>query len=115
MNSIEQKRKSTIQEVQFDKTLQETKNQIEQINKGIDVKKHLGENTYCHYTYDKKYYVDEVIKYFEGKGYKVQRLPSECAVSYKINIIWSKITITQETVMFTQLPEEHKRSSVFGR
>ncbi len=44
MNSIEQKRKSTIQEVQFDETLQETKNQIEQINKGIDVKKHLGEN-----------------------------------------------------------------------
>ena len=33
MNSIEQKRKSTIQEVQFDETLQETKNQIEQINK----------------------------------------------------------------------------------
>ena len=88
MNSIEQKRKDTIKEVQFDKTLQETKNQIEQINKGIDVKKHLGENTYCHYTYDKKYYIDEVIKYLEGKGYKVQRLPSECAVSYKINIIW---------------------------
>ena len=88
MNSIEQKRKSTIQEVQFDKTLQETKDQIEQINKGIDVKKHLGENTYCHYTYDKKYYVDEVIKYFEGKGYKVTRLKSECAVSYRLNIIW---------------------------
>ena len=88
MNSIEQKRKDTIKEVQFGKTLQETKDQIEQINKGIDVKKHLGGNTYCHYTYDKKYYVDEVIKYFEGKGYKVQRLPSECAVSYKINIIW---------------------------
>ena len=88
MNSIEQKRKSTIQEVQFDKTLQETKNQIEQINKGIDVKKHLGENTYCHYTYDKKYYVDEVIKYFEGKGYRVKRLQSECAVSYRLNIIW---------------------------
>lgn len=88
MNSIEQKRKDTIKEVQFDRTLQETKNQIEQICRGIEVKKHLGENTYCHYTYDKKYYVDEVIKYFEGKGYKVQRLPSECAVSYKINIIW---------------------------
>ncbi len=88
MNSIEQKRKSTIKEVQFDKTLQETKDQIEQICRGIEVKKHLGENTYCHYTYDKKYYLDEVIKYFEGKGYKVQRLPSECAVSYKINIIW---------------------------
>ena len=88
MNSIEQKRKDTIKEAQFDKTLQETKNQIEQINKGIDVKKHLGENSYNHYTYDKKYYLDEVIKYFEGKGYKVQRLPSECAVSYKINIIW---------------------------
>ena len=88
MNSIEQKRKDTIKEVQFDKTLQETKDQIEQICRGIEVKKHLGENTYCHYTYDKKYYIDEVIKYFEGKGYKVQRLPSECAVSYKINIIW---------------------------
>ena len=88
MNSIEQKRKDTIKEVQFDKTLQETKDQIEQICRGIEVKKHLGENTYCNYTYDKKYYVDEVIKYFEGKGYKVQRLPSECAVSYKINIIW---------------------------
>ena len=88
MNSIEQKRKDTIKEAQFDKTLQETKDQIEQICRGIDVKKHLGENTYCHYTYDKKYYVDEVIKYFEGKGYKVQRLPSECAVSYKINFIW---------------------------
>ena len=88
MNSIEQKRKDTIKEVQFDRTLQETKNQIEQICRSIEVKKHLGENTYCHYTYDKKYYIDEVIKYFEGKGYKVQRLPSECAVSYKINIIW---------------------------
>ena len=33
MNSIEQKRKDTIKEAQFDKTLQETKNQIEQINK----------------------------------------------------------------------------------
>ena len=88
MNSIEQKRKDTIKEAQFDKTLQETKNQIEQINKGIDVKKHLGENTYCHYTYDKKYYVDEVIKYFEGKGYRVKRLQSECAVSYRLNIIW---------------------------
>ena len=88
MNSIEQKRKSTIQEVQFDKTLQETKNQIEQINKGIEVKKHLGENSYNHYTYDKKYYIDEVIKYFEGKGYRVKRLQSECAVSYKINIAW---------------------------
>ena len=88
MNSIEQKRKDTIKEVQFDKTLQETKDQIEQICRGIEVKKHLGENSYNHYTYDKKYYIDEVIKYFEGKGYRVQRLPSECAVSYKINIIW---------------------------
>ena len=88
MNSIEQKRKSTIQEVQFDKALQETKDQIEQICKGIEVKKHLGENSYNHYTYDKKYYLDEVIKYFEGKGYKVQRLPSECPFSYRLNIIW---------------------------
>ena len=88
MNSIEQKRKSTILEVQFDKALQETKDQIEQICRGIEVKKHLGENSYNHYTYDKKYYLDEVIKYFEGKGYKVTRLKSECAVSYRLNIIW---------------------------
>ena len=88
MNSIEQKRKDTIKEVQFDKTLQETKDQIEQICRGIEVKKHLGENSYNHYTYDKKYYLDEVIKYFEGKGYKVQRLPTECPVAYKINIMW---------------------------
>ena len=88
MNSIEQKRKDTIKEVQFDKTLQETKNQIEQICRGIEVKKHLGENSYNHYTYDKKYYIDEVIKYFEGKGYRVKRLQSECAVSYRLNIIW---------------------------
>ena len=88
MNSIEEKRNKTIREIQFDKYLKETKEQIELINKGLEVKKHLGENSYCHYTYDKKYYIDEVIKYFEGKGYRVQRLPSECAVSYKINIIW---------------------------
>ena len=88
MNSIEEKRNKTIHEAQFDKTLLETKNQIEQICKGIEIKKHLGENTYCHYTYDKKYYIDEVIKYFDGKGYKVQRLQTECPVSYKINIIW---------------------------
>ena len=88
MNSIEEKRNKTILENQFNKYLQETKDQIEQINKGIEVKKHLGENTYCHYTYDKKYYIDEVIKYFDGKGYKVQRLPTESPVSYKINIIW---------------------------
>ena len=85
MNSIEEKRNKTIHEIQFDKYLQETK---EQINKGIEVKKHLGKNTYCHYTYNKKYYIDEVIKYFDGKGYKVQRLPTECPVSYRINIIW---------------------------
>ena len=30
----------------------------------------------------------EVIKYFDGKGYRVQRLATECPVSYKINIIW---------------------------
>ena len=88
MNSIEEKRNKTVHEIQFDKYLQETKAQIEQINKGIEVKKHLGKNTYCHYTYDKKYYIDEVIKYFDGKGYKVQRPPTECPVSYRINIIW---------------------------
>ncbi len=88
MNSIEEKRNKTIHETQFDKALLETKNQIEQICKGIEIKKHLGENTYCHYTYDKKYYIDEVIKYFDGKGYMVQRLATECPVSYKINIIW---------------------------
>lgn len=53
MNSIEEKRNKTVHENQFDKSLKETKEQIEQINKGIEVKKHLGENTYCHYTYDK--------------------------------------------------------------
>ena len=74
MNSIEEKRNKTVHENQFDKSLKETKEQIEQINNGIEEKKHLGENTYCHYTYDKKYYIDEVIKYFDGKGYKVQRL-----------------------------------------
>ncbi len=88
MNSIEEKKNKTIREIQFDKYLKETKEQIELINKGLEVKKHLGENTYCHYTYDKKYYIDEVIKYFEGKGYKVQRLPTECPVVYKINIMW---------------------------
>ena len=88
MNSIEEKRNKTIREIQFDKYLKETKEQIELINKGLEVKKHLGENSYCHYTYDKKYYIDEVIKYFEGKGYKVQRLPTECPNAYKINIIW---------------------------
>ena len=88
MNSIEEKKNKTIREIQFDKYLKETKEQIELINKGLEVKKHLGENTYCHYTYDKKYYIDEVIKYFEGKGYKVQRLLTECPVAYKINIIW---------------------------
>ena len=54
MNSIEEKRNKTVHKIQFDKYLQETKAQIEQINKGIEVKKHLGKNTYCHYTYDKK-------------------------------------------------------------
>ena len=88
MNSIEEKRNKTIHESQFDKTLQETKNQIEQICKGIEIKKHLGENSYNHYTYNRKYYLDEVIKYFEGKGYRVKQVPSECPVSYRLNIIW---------------------------
>ena len=88
MNSIEQKRNNTIHEVQFNKYLKETKEQIEQICKGIEIKKHLGENSYNHYTSNKKYYLDEVIKYFEGKGYKVKRVPSECPVSYRLNIIW---------------------------
>ena len=38
MNSIEEKRNKTVHEIQFDKYLQETKDQIEQINKGIEVK-----------------------------------------------------------------------------
>ncbi len=88
MNSIEEKRKKTIHENQFDKKLKETKEQIDVICKGIDVKKHMGENTYCHYTWNKKYYIDEVIKYFEGKGYTVQRLQTESDLSYKINIVW---------------------------
>ena len=35
MNSIEEKRNNTIHEKQFDKALQETKDQIEQICSGI--------------------------------------------------------------------------------
>ena len=46
MNSIEEKRNKTVHENQFDKSLKETKEQIEQINKGIEVKKHL-----CHLRY----------------------------------------------------------------
>lgn len=39
MNSIEEKRNKTVHENQFDKSLQETKEQIEQITKGIEIKK----------------------------------------------------------------------------
>ena len=39
MNSIEEKRNKTIREIQFDKYLKETKEQIELINKGLEVKK----------------------------------------------------------------------------
>ena len=42
MNSIEEKRNKTVHENQFDKSLQETKEQIEQINKGIEVKNILA-------------------------------------------------------------------------
>lgn len=45
MNSIEQKKNKTIHEAQFDKLMDNTRMQIEQINKGIEIKKHLGENS----------------------------------------------------------------------
>lgn len=88
MNSIEEKRNNTTHEILFDKKIRETKKQIDQINKGIEIKKHLGENTFCHYSVTKNFYLDEVTKYFEGKGYTVQLLPTEAVVSYKINIVW---------------------------
>lgn len=88
MNSIEEKKNKTLHEAQFDKRMKNTKMQIEQIIKGIDIKKHLGENNYCHHSGDKNFYLDEVTKYFQGKGYIVKLLPTESVVSYKIFIGW---------------------------
>ena len=88
VNSIEDKKNKTVHEAQFDKRLKNTKTQIEQILQGIEIKKHLGENCYCHHSCTKDFYIDEVIKYFEGKKYIVKLLPTESIVSYKINIIW---------------------------
>lgn len=88
MNSIEEKKNQTIHESQFNKRIEATKLQIEQINKGIEIKKHLGETSYCHHSGSKNFYIDEVIKYFEGKGFTVKLLPTESVVSYKIYIGW---------------------------
>ncbi len=88
MNSIEDKKNHSVREAQFDKRLEETKKQIEQINKGIEIKKHLGENSYCHHSGTKNFYIDEVIKYFDGKGYTAKLLPTESVVSYKIYVGW---------------------------
>lgn len=88
MNSIEEKKNKSIHEVQFEKRIQETKKQIEQINKGIEIKKHIHEESYCHHSGTKNFYIDEVIKYFEGKGYTTKLLPTESVVSYKIYIGW---------------------------
>jgi len=88
MNSIEEKKNHTIHESQFDKRIEATKLQIEQINKGIEIKKHLGETSYCHHSGTKNFYIDEVTKYFEGKGFTVKLLPTESVVSYKIYVGW---------------------------
>lgn len=88
MNSIEEKKNQTIHESQFDKRIEATKLQIEQINKGIEIKKHLGETSYCHHSGTKNFYIDEVTKYFEGKGFIVKLLPTESVVSYKIYVGW---------------------------
>ena len=34
------------------------------------------------------FYIDEVIKYFDGKGYTAKLLPTESVVSYKIYVGW---------------------------
>lgn len=88
MNSISEKKNKTLHEAQFDKRLESTKKQIEQIIQGIDMKKHLGENSYVHHSGPKNFYIDEVLKYFEGKGYTAKLLPTESVVSYKIFIGW---------------------------
>lgn len=88
MNSIEEKKNHTLHEAQFDKRIEATKMQIEQIKQGIEIKKHLGENNYCHHSGTKNFYIDEVIKYFEGKGFTVKLLPTESVVSYKIFVGW---------------------------
>lgn len=88
VNSIEEKKNKTLHEVQFDKRIEATKMQIEQIKQGIEVKKHLGENSYCHHSGTKNFYIDEVIKYFEGKDFTVKLLPTESVVSYKIYVGW---------------------------
>lgn len=88
MNSIEDKKNHSVREAQFDKRLEETKKQIEQINKGIEIKRHLGENSYCHHSGTKNFYIDEVIKYFDGKGYTAKLLPTESVVSFKIYVGW---------------------------
>lgn len=88
MNSIEEKKNQTTHEAQFDKRIEATKLQIEQIKQGIEIKKHLGETSYCHNSGTKNFYIDEVTKYFEGKGFTVKLLPTESGVSYKIFLGW---------------------------
>lgn len=88
MNSIEEKKKTTAHEKQFDKRLQITKNMIEQINKGIEVKQYMGEKSFCHHTNTKNFYLDELMKYYEGKGFTVKLVPTEDIYSYNINVSW---------------------------
>lgn len=88
MNSIAEKKNKTIHEAQFDRRLENSKKQIEQINQGIDVKKHMGENSFTQHTGTKNIYIDEIIKYFQGKGYVAKLLQTESTVSYKLFIGW---------------------------
>ena len=44
MNSIEEKKNQTTHEAQFDKRIEATKLQIEQIKQGIEIKKTPGRN-----------------------------------------------------------------------
>ena len=50
MNSIEEKKNQTTHEAQFDKRIEATKLKIEQIKQGIEIKKRLGETSYCHHS-----------------------------------------------------------------
>lgn len=68
--------------------IKRTQKQIDEILKGIDIKQSMGENSYTHHTGTKNFYVDEVKKYFEGKGFSFQLMPTESVVSYTIRISW---------------------------
>ena len=108
MNSIEEKRNNTVHEKQFDKMLQETKDQIEQICRGIEVKKHLGENSYNHYTYDKKYYIDEVIKYFEGKAIGFSACLRNALFPIRLISSGKNIAISQEVLCLSSYPKKKR-------